>query len=54
MWPLILPAYTTPLEVETAPVSKLALGSAVCQRMAPVAGSRAAQEPVFGRLGLLL
>src|SRR4029450_10725517 len=54
MWPLMLPAYTTPLEVETAPGVKLPLGSAVCQRMAPVAGSRAAQEPVSGRPGLLL
>ena len=39
------PAYTTPLAVLTYPMSAAPCGSATCQRIFPVAASRAAQKP---------
>jgi hypothetical protein len=39
------PAYTTPFAALTYPMSTAPCGSGVCQRIFPVAASRAAHEP---------
>ena len=52
--PPIEPAYTTPFATLTGPMSIEPFGSAVCQMIAPVAGSTAPQLPASDVAGVPL